>query len=321
MNTTSTLKANFSTQRRLKRASVLTILANKTLVYPDPFGRIVQNTIACSTSGSHFLFCASGSIYNSSDFGSTIALTTLPSGIFAVAISSSGQYQAAVSTGSPTCIINMSNNFGVTWVAAFTVGPNSGRYTECVCIDSTGQYVFAGGGGSAGLRNYLSTDFGVTFKQVNPLLYRNSCAFNDITKKVVYFDYYNGRTCNVLMTANPLAETIMIPNVIAGAWSITIDSTGDKIAFASRSTSNIAYSLDAGLTYTTKPSPWFFHIMYTGSVLWGNLAASIQKSVDNGTTWTIVIGGLPTTKSFCVSKSMTYIFIVFVDGNIGCYNL
>ena len=321
MNTTSITSSNFSVSRRNNPKNKTSVSANIALTYPIPYGRAIQNMIACSSLGNCVAFCSSGNIFNSGDFGKTFKTTTFPTGMWCIAMSSTGLYQVAGSTGDPTCSIYVSTNSGATWVTGIAIGANTGRFIECVAIDNTGQYMFAGGGGSAGLRNYVSIDFGATFKQVNPLIYRQGCCFNNVNKKALYLDYYNNKLCHVATTATPLAETIMIATAITLPFSVTNDSTGNFVAYNSRNTANIAFSSDAGVTFVVRTSPWFIHIMYTGSTLWGNTNTAIYKSTDHGLNWTIVLSPLPTIKSFVVNLDMTRIFFVHSNGDIKVYTI
>ena len=63
-------------------------------------------------------------------------------------------------------------------------------------------------------------------------------------------------------------RSIMIATAATMPFSVTNDSTGNFIAYNSRNTSNIAFSSDAGVTFVVRTSPFFIHIMYTGTTLW-----------------------------------------------------
>ena len=326
MNTTSITSSNFSVSRRKNPPNKTSVSANIALVYPKPYGRAVQNLIACSTSGNCVAFCSSGCIFNSTDFGKTFKTTIFPVGLDSIAMSSTGLYQVSASTGDPVCNVYISSNFGDTWSNNFTVGSNTGRYIECVAIDSTGQYVFAGGGGSAGLRNYVSNDFGATFKQSNPLSYRNSCCFNNNNKRALYLDYSgppNTRLCYT-QPNGVLGETVLsyCPTAVTMPFSLSSDITGNFISYNSRNTEYIAFSSDAGATFVARISPRLLHTMYTDSgVLWGNTDTAIYKSTDHGVTWTVFLSALPKVMSFRVNPTMTHIFFVHSNGDIKVHSL
>ena len=326
MNTTSITSSNFSVSRRNNPPNKTNVSANIALVYPKPLGRAVQNMIACSTSGDCVAFCSSGCIFNSTDFGKTFKTTILPVGLDSIAMSSTGLYQVSASTGDPVCNVYISSNFGDTWANKYTAGSNIGRYIECVAIDNTGQYVFVGGGGSAGYRNYVSIDFGATFKQSNPLSFRQACCFNNNNKRALYLDYSGPPQTRLCYTpANgTLGEVILsyCPTVVTMPFSVTNDPTGNFVAYNSRNTEYIAFSSDAGATFVARLSPRFLHIMYTNSaVLWGNTDTAIHKSTDHGVTWTVVLSALPKVMSFVVNPTMTRIFFVHSNGDIKVHSL
>ena len=324
MNTTSTLSSNFSSRRMTVKPSVLTILTTRTLIYPNPNGRVLQNTIACSALGDCIAFCASGNIYNSTNYGSTFTLTTLTTGVNCIVMNGDGQYQVAISTGDPLAVLYLSANSGVTWVLKISpaTAPTPTRLFESASIDSSGRYIIALGGGSAMLRNYYSTNFGATFAMAGALGSRNTCAVSNEQLKTAYYVEYWGNTLKKVDLTNPaFTEIALGPSAVTLPFSLT--TTGSKVAYLSRNTVTpaIAFSSNEGATFVTKTSPVFLYIMYTGNVLWGCSTTAIQRSDNDGNTWTIVVSALPTIKSFCVSATMSHIYFVFVNGNIGSYNL
>jgi hypothetical protein len=314
MNMISTIQSMYAS-RRYKAPTIVNAF---TLQYPNLYGRIYQNTIACSSNGQYVAFCASGCIYNSSNYGNTFVLTSVNAGMHTIAMNNTGQYQVAISTGDPMCNIYFSNDSGSTWVIKLVVGANNARWTESVCIDNTGQYIFVGSGGSAGSRNYVSKDFCQTFITMGQVLMRSSCTINNSTKKVLYIDSYNNAINSTLLTDAIPTETNLFPAIFSIAYSITSDSSGFNVAYTSRTQSGIAYSSNAGASFSLVSSPSFILMMYAGAVLWGCSSTTVYKSTNNGTDWLGVFSGA-SIKSMCVSSSNTFIYIVYTSGAIGTY--
>ena len=120
--------------------------------------------MATSNNGQYVSICASGCIYVSTDFGVTSIKKTFVDVIFAVAMSSSGQYQFAVSTGAPSADIYNSKDFGSTWQSNFSfMSPplSYNQWMQTVAVSPNGKYVLCGC--SNGALNHASIDFGTTF--------------------------------------------------------------------------------------------------------------------------------------------------------------
>lgn len=316
MNRIASIQSSYFSQK-YKSPSVS---VSYNLQYPNLYGRIYQNTIACSSTGRYVAFCASGCIYNSSNYGNTFTLTTVNAGMHSIAMNSTGVYQVAISTGDPMCNIFFSNDSGSTWVVKLAVGANTARWTESVCIDNTGQYVFIGSGGSAGSRNYVSNDFCQTFIQMGQVLMRSSCTINNSTKKVLYIDSYNNAINSTVLTDAIPTETNLFPAIFTVAYSITSDTSGFNVAYTSRTQPGIGYSNNAGGSFIFLKSPSFILMMYAGTVLWGCSATTVYRSIDNGTSWNGVFSG-SSIRSMCVSSTNTYIYIVYTDSTIGIYSI
>ena len=274
--------------------------------------------MATSYNGQYVTICASGSIYVSTDFGVTSTIKAQIDVIFAVAMSSSGQYQVAVTTGVPTVDIYNSIDFGATWQSNFTAmtGPFSyNQWMQTVSISPNGKYILCGG--SNGVRNHYSTDSGVTFS-----------SFLSISDKITSavtndgFAYTVGETGNFSeydLTVAPANLSESTSFLIGGT---SRDTSPGCVAFASDGQGNahaspagVGYLNNRALVQVLNPTRTDFEqISFANNRLWARSSTSVCTSVDYGATWDTVYVGTPRT--FAVSLDNKILYVLLQNGSL-----
>ena len=292
-----------------------TTLSTFTLTYPNTYGEPLGQSIASSSNGVYISVCASGVIFCSSNSGTSFTQNTFPSGIYSIAMTPTGQYQLAISTGVPSSNIYVSSDYGASWVnrSIFSTN-NAGRWTESLCINTTGQYMFVGGGGGAGANMQYSKDYGITWTQIGDILNRRSATINNTTNRVLYTNTFsNGLFATTISDTTP-TEITFASSLVGNIYKITSDG-GNNIVYNNGNSPIIAYSTNNGISFTTTSSPEILQFLfYTGTILWGCSSTSIYYSSNNGISWTTVIQGLSIRTM--VPFNNTTIYIVYSTGQV-----
>ena len=186
-----------------------------------------------------YLVCATGgTVYYSSDYGSTWTAGLANAGITVITCDGTGQYVLVnYTTG-----IAYSTNYGVSWTT-------SSIYAGCVAvhISNNGNYwVFGQNNNANGI--YMSTDFGSTWNVIKSVseslatiqVTDSGTVYSTITStSATSLSYYNGSTWSNIKSLNTGAQ-------------VSINKTG-QIIFVStnRATSSQpVYSLDGGVNFT-----------------------------------------------------------------------
>jgi hypothetical protein len=297
-------------------------------------GAPLGNYIACSSDGKYVTIACDLAIYVSSNYGVSFTKNTFTDYMYAVAVSSTGQYQLVVTNGNNNIGYYKSSNYGTSWTNfnAFN-GPNLGRFLQCVCMSSNGKYQYIGGGGGTGWSSYYSTDFGSTFTSFGEITNRVSCTINDSTSQVITYQKTNtthGLYTVTLSSTPPLTETLMTYS-ISGVGNLEYEpmtSNGNNIVFVNNSTNMFYYSSDYGQTFSTyltkidsnntNTDIYVKFVCYNSN---NNLVASdgtnIYLSLTNSTTWQSFNPNFANTIcSICVSKNSPYIYILLNNGNL-----
>ena len=308
------------------------LLGTYTVAWSFPSGGSTRRgySIACSATGQYVSFCCNLRIYYSSNGGVSFNTYTSTNNMYAITMSSSGQYQLAVSTGIPACSIYLSTNFGVTWAIPkpnVTLN-NFGRWFQSVCISSDGTYMFCGGSGGAGLQSYRSNDFGSTWSgAIGGILGRNSCAILN-SSGLVYASQNLGNPV-AIMSITTTTETTGA-TLPAQVWFIT--SNGSNKWYYINSSNNGFYSSNSGSTYGSAVSAVAIGSITNIVGLWYNSAGTriwaangsnnnLYYSTDNGTNWTTVTTGLSGIYGFNISSNSNTAYILLTSGAIYSLNI
>jgi hypothetical protein len=122
------------------------------------------------------------------------------------------------------------------------------------------------------------------------------------------------------LTNVPVDETFVCNNSLSDIRKMTSDG-GNNVVYCSISTLYIGYSSNGGTSFTILPSPAIFvDIFYSGSVLWAITSTTVYKSLNNGTSWIIVLSGL-SIKSSAINLSNTLLYISCTTGEVVLYRL
>ena len=241
--------------------------------------QIPGQCIACSANG-QYVTVVSNSDYNSNnnyginvsnDYGATfkqinnenVQYTPDTFYLHSISVSSSGQYQFAVSNGTSSTSIGVfySGNYGVTWnkfiyTSNNGINTNNLRWSQCICISPSGQYMFAGGGGSGdgfgtgngngigsdigGWYDYYSNNYGVSWQYTGGISDRISCTMNSKTFDVISVVNFNSSTnsfpglfLKTNQVKNPTVETtISPPDTNSRPYKITSDDNSNVFMIA-----------------------------------------------------------------------------------------
>jgi hypothetical protein len=185
----------------------------------------------------------------SNNFGFSFIQTTVLNNMYAISMSSTGQYQCAISTGSPSSEIYVSSNFGVTWTIPFVSGASAFSWLQTIVVSPTGQYMFAGGGGTTGRVNVYSTNFGVSWTIVGSILQRTSSYINFSTLITTSITTLNTLR-NVNLTGSPGETTPTSPGLV-GTRTILSDGGLRIVHLSSTQQRVFMYSIDGGTTFST----------------------------------------------------------------------
>jgi len=288
-------------------------------------------SIACSSTGQYVSFCCNLKIYYSSNYGVSFNTYTSTTNMYAITMSSSGQYQLAVSTGIPACSIYQSTNFGVTWTIpkANVTSNNGGRWFQSVCISSDGSRMFCGGSGGAGLQNYRSDNFGTTWSgAIGGILGRNSCAM--LYSSGLVYASQNLNTPIAIMSITTTTETTGT-TLPAQVWFIT--SNGSTNWYYINSSNNGFYSSNSGTSYGSAVSSIAIGFITNIRGLWYNSAGTriwaagasnmnLYYSTNNGTSWTTVTTGLSgIIYGFNISSNSSTAYILLTSGAVYSLNI
>lgn len=303
-------------------AFTTTFLTTKSVTFSTPTANtnIPGYYIACNSTGQYVTFVADSVIYVSTNYGSSFTSTAVSNYMYAVTMSSSGQYQLAVSTGVPASGIYVSSNYGSTWTLKLTSTTlNAGRWFQSVCMDSTGQYMYCSGGGGAGLASHISSDYGNSFSSAGGIENRVSATINNSTYKVIATSSFTGVRGFQTVTLPSTTETfISNSNVPTTYINVRITSDGGNNVFFTKSSTGY-YSSDGGSTFGSAISlpTTFINVWYSSSTgyLWANTSTTIYLSKNNGTTWTTYTTALTNIYGMNISSDGTRMYILTLNSS------
>jgi hypothetical protein len=251
--------------------------------------------IASSSDGKYLAVCCDAGIYVSSNKGVSFILTPFTPVIYCIAMSSTGQYMCATSTGIPSCNIYVSSDYGVNWKLIINIIDDSRRsWINSICMDKTGQYIFCGGGGGDGLEDYYSNDYGVTFIKVGDVnSNRTTCVMNNTTKTVTSTNTAASKTImQITLVSDSPVETTTPSDLLELDYRVqTLTSDDNNNINYTNNTKNWAYSEDGGKTFMSGPllPTAFASILYENSTnMYGfklQYFKSIYFSRNKGVSW------------------------------------
>lgn len=318
MNTLSSVGSSTISNRKI-RVAVANNPSVKTTLNLE-YSPSSQTTIANSGRGDYVSFCASGGIYSSSNYGSTFSFNSLNFVFTSIAMSSSGQYQVCVSSGLPSCVIYMSDTYGVSWVLRRNLGANANRFTEQAVISSTGQFIFVAGSGSQGLQSFYSNNFGSTFLDIGGAGGRFSCCISN--DRALYVSAGDSNIYSVLVSATTPTEPLFRTGAFGSSTHrVFSNSTGSIIAVSHRTPTSFSISVDSGTTYSIISTPQFIQFHIISGIFFGCSSSQLFRSNNNGATW-IVLYTLPAGKTIrSMSGNITFINMVYNSGEIVVFTL
>lgn len=310
----------------LNQTSPMTFTLNTNGYSGAPLG----NYIACSSNGQYVTIACDLAIYVSTNYGASFTKNTFTDYMYAVAMSSTGQYQLVITNGNNNIGYYKSSNYGTSWTNYNVFnGPNLGRFLQCVCMSSNGKYQYIGGGGGSGWSSFYSTDFGSTFTSFGAITNRVSCTINDSTSQVITYQLTNtscGFYTVTLSSTPPLTETLM-----TYSFSDTnyiqyepMTSNGNNIVLVNNTANNFYYSSDYGQnfsTYSTVINSTNIYVKFicynSNNYLVASDGTKIYLSLTNSSTWQYFNPNFANTIcSICVSKNSPYIYILLDNGNL-----
>ena len=213
-------------------------------------------SIAMSASGQYQTAVYSGSllppvqanICYSIDYGYTWTLVIAPTITFepiisSVAMSSSGQYQIAVTTNGANNYLYYSTNYGIDWNSSI----NQPGGWASAAISSSGQYQIAA---TINSRIYYSTDYGSSFQQSNSI----STLWKNIAMSAS--GQYISVTATRIYISKNYGVSFQLSNSINVNWkNIAMSSSGQYQCAVNGSTNSIYISKDYGQTWIQSASP------------------------------------------------------------------
>jgi hypothetical protein len=261
--------------------------------------------MATSSNGQYVSICASGCIQVSKDFGVTFIKNTFPEVVFALAMSSSGGYQVAVTTGVPAAIIYVSYDFGLTWEAT-PIGATSSynKWMHTVAVSPNGKYTICAG--SNGIANFSSTDYGPPFSNFPSSSETITSAVSD--NGIVYTagstGIYHGCDLTFALQEN-LAYTV---GTITSPGSMAFSRDSNSLVHVSPS--GVSYAGDITFVPTLNTSRTDLEqVCFTNNQFWARTSTSVCTSLDYGSTWTTVYTGTPRTISVSTDNKVLYILL------------
>ena len=274
--------------------------------------------LATSSSGQYVSICADGIIRVSNDFGVTFTTSTFDSIVFSIAMSHSGKYQCAGTTGIPKSVILVSQNYGVTWVEiALGTGYNYKRWIQTVCVSPNGAYMACGGSNS--IFNYVSTDFGSTFVGSTSTSDKITSAVSD-QEYIVYADEtgaiygmnHRNETIETLRSASDPVSGTYSTTSIPGSISLNPDGTRVVLVGPQGITSGI---LDSPLSYYYSRTD-FLQVVQGNNAIWGRTSSNVCISTNYGADWSTVFSGPGLPRTIASSADNTILYILLQNGHL-----
>jgi hypothetical protein len=282
--------------------------------------------MATSGTGQFVTICASGCLHVSNDFGNnftSIDNVDFADRIFyAVAMSTTGQYQVATTTATtgPTGTtleqskIFNSLNYGVTWEMNNLLNEVSdyNKFMQTIAISPNGKYIIAGGGSFVG--NYFSIDYGASFAVgENVLSYEKvttAIADDGFATSATNFSRY--LTCNISIN---LIETTQLSQAIL--------STPNSISFKRDESHTMIHVSKLGVFISTdnalslpkliNPRTDLRQVQYTKYGIVARSSTDVFISKD-AVVWVSVYAGTPRT--IAASYDGKFIYILLQDGTV-----
>lgn len=258
-------------------------------------------TIACDSSGGVFAGLWSGSVYRSTDDGSTWTEIISAQASFIVlsfAINSSG----TIFAGTNNSGVLRSTDGGNSWTQLSLEG-----YINTLSINSSG-HIFA----SSPTVIYRSTDNGGTWAGI-PLFSIYSFAFNDSGH------VFAGSSSGIYRsTSNGDNWTWLMPSPYA---SLAINSSGDVFAGTLgdgvyRSTDNGETWIQINVGLSPDTTGIFIAINPSGYILAATLSGRLFRSTNNGDSWTEITTGLASTLFVYLSTNSSGDFLTGTTNGI-----
>lgn len=294
------------------------------LQYPIPTNGVLFGTsmpgsnMMSSEDGVYVSICASGCVYVSNNSGATFTLKTFDSVIYAIALNVSGKYQCCVSTGLPKCAINVSSDYGVTWVETIVSGASHDKWLTTVSVSKFGKYIYCGGGGGGVFTSMSSNNFGVTFTVGGSLSTRTSSSVNpggkviSVTSSNTYFS-----TPLQLSTTETNRGTL---GSITGFNYVSYQNQSGALDYVSVGQNGMFYNSSdttnvSSLTLRVTPEVFEQVQKVVGDKIWARSSTSIYITTDLGITWTKIY--TPTTstiRSMYVTGNTNVVFLLLQNG-------
>jgi len=252
----------------------------------------------CAVSGDGIIqlttsFGSSGSVYMSTDTGTTWAVTTAPTGdsYRDLALSSTGAIQMGATLGG---LIYVSTNTGATWA---DIGAGTDYWFSCD-MSNNGTVMAAAAGTSSGGsgRISVSTNSGATWTQYGPTLSWTSIAVSGNDGSIMLASAFAE---SVYLSTDTGVTWVAISSLLQTRWEkvdISDDGTSMIIVYyngfaADGPGGNVFVSSDTGVTWTIRESfrEW----------------SSTAISGDGGTQVAVMDDGLYYSHNFAVNEEIT----------------
>lgn len=242
------------------------------------------STASTSSGSTVYALASNTGLFQSTDYGQNwekkTILTSNPSPTWtSVATSTDGKYVSALYTGNP-CEIWISQNYGVTWIQAFTTA-SSFRYFSHVELSATGQWQYAIQSQLATSSIYVSSTFGTNW------------GYNAYSSVLSITILYSSVRCSTVSNYMILLEKVnpvvlVFSNGVTSTSSVTSTSTlsGSLIASAISSTGIFQFILSSTSIFSSLNYGANFNII-AGSESSG---FSYSAIVADGTGQFVVVG-------------------------------
>jgi hypothetical protein len=282
--------------------------------------------ITTNSTGQYVTVGSDKKLFVSSDYGVSFTVVTVTGNIYCVAMSSSGQYQYACSTGVPASNIYVSNNSGLSWTLAQSVsGNNAGRWSRGIACDATGQYVITASGGNAGYNfPYYSKTFGVSWLYVPSAVVENRCSCT-ISNTLIGYATTNSQNRKIfsynlsLTTVSEVASFISIAGVSQTKW-ITTNTSGNKLFCTTLANQGLYSStgVPSGVVSVLTLPATFVSVWYNsaGTHLWAASSTTIYYSINNGTSWSSIATGFTNIYGVNISSNGSRLYLLINTGTI-----
>ena len=240
-------------------------------------------TITSNASGQYLTAVINfGNVYASSDYGATWTAGSGPiSGHGwqpqALALSSTGQYQAAATDGG----IYTSSDYGATWVSDSSSGPTAGLSFSSVAGSADGKNLVAVADSVRGGHIFTSTNFGTTWTDRGNNSYWQSVASSSTGQYLTAGS--NGGQLYKSMDYGVNWVDVTPAGSSQGWQTITSSSTGQYQAAGGSYNGDIYITSDYGATWTNETATGALHNRYWNSLAMnstGQRIAAVEVGAD-----------------------------------------